>query len=149
MRIRRHLERHARLHAVIGAGVHVAMSPTEEAEEFVESALLRVKLRLVAKVRLSKPPGGITRGLQPIGERLLGERKADGGLGSLRRTGIELMPKPLLIPPRHQPRPRRTAIRPGNVPIRAAHAIFRKRIDIRRRNVAASVHTDVRIAHVV
>ena len=48
------------------------MRATEEAEEFVEAPLERMKLRLVAQMRFTEPPGRVADRLQPVGNgRLL------------------------------------------------------------------------------
>ena len=55
----------------------IAVSAAEEAEELVEAALLRMKLRRAAQVPLADQAGRVAGRLEPIGDRGFRERQAD------------------------------------------------------------------------
>ncbi len=79
------------------------MSAPEETEEFLEAALLRVKLRRRAEVPFADQAGRIAGGFQPIGDRDFGKRQADILLPRCLAARIELVAEALLIAPESKP----------------------------------------------
>src|SRR5262245_1752646 len=122
------------------------MRAAEESEELVEAAFLRMELRIVPEMPFSDQTGCVTRGPEAIRQRRLGERQADVcTLGA----GVELMAEARLVPAGQEPGSCRRAIRSRDIAVRASGPRVRQRIDVRGRDVLASVHTEVGVAQVV
>jgi len=122
----------------------------QKAEKLIVAALKRMKMRQHPKVPLTHRAGNVTCRLQNVRYRNLRQRQANVlSQTSGRRTGVELVAKTLLVAPRRQPGTRRTAHRTRNVSVRETHTPPRDRINIRRRNVLATVAADVGITHIV
>src|SRR5437016_1127030 len=93
-----------------------------------------------AEVPFAHQAGRIAGGAQQVGERALVERQAEFAFGADVR--VELMPEARLVAAREQAGPRRTAIRCGDVAVRAADAGPRQLVDVWRRHGLAAVYAN-------
>jgi len=125
------------------------MRPAEEAEVFVEAALQRVELRLVAEVRFAEPARRVAGLLEAIGQGRFLQGKAKHGRSRGRRSGVKLVSEALLIPPRQQTRPSRAAIRPAHIAASETDAILRQRIDMRRGDLRIALHAQLAVAEII
>src|SRR5512132_3033389 len=90
----------------------------------------------------------VTSVFQPVGERCLAQWQARVTM-SLHHTNVELMAESLRIPSGQQPCSSGTAIRTAYVRVSESNSALRQGVDVRRRNVLASVHADIAVSHVV
>src|SRR5206468_670971 len=97
--------------------IEIVVSAAEEAEEFVEAALLRMELWLGAQMPLADKSRGVAGGFEAGGDRRFGEREAAAG-----GTGVEFVAKSCLIAAGHESSPRWRAIGAGDIAIGAADA---------------------------
>jgi len=74
----------------------IAVAAAEEAEVFVETAAIGVKLRMGAEVPFANRAGGVTGGAEGIGNRGFGKWQAVGD-GSGIPLGIKFVAKALLV----------------------------------------------------
>ena len=125
----------------------VRVPAREESEVLIEPAPRWVKPRRHPLVPLADEPRHISGGLEPVRQGCFRQGQAD--IDVIGFTGIELVPEPLLISARQEPGPGRTAIRARDIAVRAAHAVFGQRVDVRSGNVGASLKTHVGVSHVI
>ena len=100
-----------------------------------------------AEVPFANESGGVAGGAQVIGDGPLVERQPQARLVAYPR--VELGAEPGLVPAGEQPGAGRTAVGCGDVPVGAAHAGLGKGVDVRRRNVATAVHSDVPVSEII
>src|SRR5687768_13487166 len=81
----------------IAGDVQVVMRAPEEAKEFIEAALQRMKSWLVAEVGFPEPSGRIARSFQSVCDRLLMNRESSVRHRRLCRPRIKLVSETLLI----------------------------------------------------
>ena len=117
--------------------------------KLVESTLHRMAGGNVsAQMPLSNNPGMITGGPQEFRNGFL--LSGEAHIGILRLVlGVSLEAKPLGIAGGHEPGERRATDGVGNVFVGATHSVPGNGINVRRRNVLASVEAGVRIAQIV
>ena len=89
----------------------------------------------------------ITRRFEAVRHRRLPRREPAVRSGV--RAHVDLVPEPLLIAARKQSGSCRAAMRASHIGIRESSALPGQRVDVRRRNVPASMHAYVGISHVV
>jgi hypothetical protein len=134
---------------VVRLARQIGPRPAEEAEVIIEPALMRSQTFFEADVPFADHARGIACGLQLLRQRRNLARQAEVVRGILFRPRVRFKAEAMLIHPAHQPRPRRRAHAMRRVAIREAHTILRDAVDVRRRDVLAAVHADVRIAEVI
>ena len=121
-----------------------------EAEPFVEPAIVRLDACVLALVPLADYPRLVPQRLQSLGHVLLAERRADEHVLPLpKRTGVIFESETVLVTPRHQPRPRRSANRSRDVTATERDAVPGDRIDMRCGDLGATLVADVPVAEIV
>jgi hypothetical protein len=130
------------------ANIAVRMPAAEKPEELVETALHRVEPLARPQVPLAEERRVVPGGVQPIGQRALGDGQAEFP-GRRSDVNVELVPEPLRIAAGQQAGSRRTAVRSRYVRVGEPDAASGERVDVRCPDVAAAVHAEVGVAHVV
>src|SRR6266542_2102289 len=125
------------------------MRAAEEAEEFVEAALLRMQLGTIAKVPLTDHAGGVAKRLHAGGQGGFRQWQTELCFGGLLRPRIELVAEALLVTSRVQPGASRAANRTGNVPAGEPDAVPRDGIDIGSRDIFVALHAELGVPEVV
>ena len=127
----------------------IDVATSQMSVKLVESTLHRMAGGNVsAQMPLSNNPGMITGGPQEFRNGFL--LSGEAHIGILRLVlGVSLEAKPLGIAGGHETGARRATDGVGNVPVGATHSVPGNGINMRRRNVLASVEADVRIAQIV
>ena len=118
------------------------------AKELVEAPFRRDKLRRSAEMPLADARSVVSQILQPIGDRRFRHRQPKRGV-TRSAAAVEFVAEPRRIPPGHQPRPARAAIRRGDIPLREANAGRRDRVDMRRRNLLVPLTAELAVSFVV
>ena len=77
--------------------LQIAMRPSKETKELVETSSLRVKLRFEAEMPLANKRRCVAVGLQPICHCRFGQRQPEVRVCILYRAGVELVAKALLV----------------------------------------------------
>ena len=81
----------------VDSGGDVRMSAAQEAEEFIEPALIGSESGSVAEVPLPEHPRGVAGCLQALGEGLLAQRESERRRFRADRARVKLVPEALLI----------------------------------------------------
>jgi len=118
----------------------VLMPAPDEAEELIETAIHRRETFGRAQVPLAHHARHVARRLEPLRKRM--------GLRGQRPAEV-LNAVAMLIPATHQRRAGRRAERSVRIRIGEAHPTLREPVNVRRRNVFATVGTDVGIAEII
>ena len=124
------------------------MATAEETEEFVEAAAVRVKLRVGAEMPLANGPSRIAGGTERIGDGGFGEWQAVGGGGGV-PFGIKFVAEALLVTASENSGAGGTAHGVGDVAIGAPDARGGEAIQVRRRNIAATLEADVVVPEII
>ena len=115
----------------------------------IEPALVRPQPLFEADVPLAHHACRISGGLEFLGKGRYIARQAEVWRRKAFRSGVVFKAKSMLIHPAHQASPRRRTDGMRGVAIGEAHAVVRKGINVRRRDVFATVHADVGVTEVV
>jgi hypothetical protein len=129
--------------------VKVRMRSRKKPVKLVEPPRPRSEGLTAAQVPLPHEPRGVAGLLQSLGKRYFGLRQTKRAVRPLVRAGIELVSESLLIMARQQSRARGAAVGPGYITLGAAHARPRQRIDVRRRDVSATLKAQIGIAQII
>ena len=142
------LDRHGVFDRRVCFPVAKLVAATDEAERLLKAPLGRRELRRRPQVPLPDPAGRVARPHEVRRQQRLRERQALRVIARVVKR-IPLMTEPLLIAPRHQPRPRRTAKWMGHIPARKPHPRLRQPIQMRRRDFLRPLKARIRVALVV
>ena len=150
-RLHRHpvaLDRHRVFDRGVRFPVAKLVTATDEPERFLKAPLARRKFRRRPEVPLAHPARRITRPHEVRRQQRLRKRQAFRVIARVVKR-IPLVTEALLVTPRHQPRPRRTAKRMGHIPARKPHTRLREPVEMRRRNFLRPLKARIRVALVV
>src|SRR5438132_878947 len=99
-----------------------------------------MELLLFAEVPFSDERRRIAGILEASRDRRLIDRQSLAGAAVLHQGRVELVAEARLVAACQHAGPRRTAIGTGDVTARAANAVLRQRVDVRRRHLLESVN---------
>ena len=133
-----------RIVRVVQLEIIVRAAP-EKAEHVIEPAQRRAPRHIRPEVPLSKLRRRIARRFEMLRKNLLAHRHSAACL----TAGVK--PKPLLIPPRHQPRARRRTHMPAHIALPADHALLRQRVEMRRGDFLRMLRIEehIRVAEII
>jgi len=98
---------------------------------------------------LADEAGGVARLPEALRQGRLGKWQADRRVVGARGAGIELVAEALLVTSGQEPGAGRAAVRPRDIPRRAADAARGQRVEMGGGHVAASLEAEVGVAEIV
>lgn len=115
----------------------------------IEASLMGTQAFFETDMPFADHPRGVPCGLEFLGERWDLARQTKLGVREAFGPRVVLEAEPMLVHTAHQCRARGRADRMGRIAVRESDATIGDRIDVRSRDVFASIDSDVRVTKVV